>query len=168
MRRDKQGLHTAGGLDFRGGALLLLADANEAVENHGDQTAEKDQIRHSTELVFDGPEVIVPGGKAGRKPVSVRCKVEQDVDRVRRCREEKWQEHHAGFSTATQPGTEEHDSYQAAEDKLRCQRDVFEGSFEMQHGCKGQEQSNDLPAENQPSRCTARESQNELERRDDE
>ena len=124
MRGDEQGLDAAGGFDFCGGALLLLTDVNEAVEDDGDQAAEKDEVGDGAGAEFDGANMILVRGedRRGIRRTATGGKVEQDIDGVGRRGQKEWNQHDAGFEASAAPCTPEHDDDQTAEEKTaRCQ-----------------------------------------------
>ena len=57
LRGNEQRLHAARGRDLGGGALLVLADADEAVENDGDEAAEEDGVGDGAGAELDGTEM---------------------------------------------------------------------------------------------------------------
>ena len=57
LRRNQQGLDAACGGDFGVGALLLLTDMDESVENHSDEAGEKDRIGDCAGAKLDWSEM---------------------------------------------------------------------------------------------------------------
>ena len=105
--------------DQVGGALLLLADVDETIEDDGDEAAQEEQIGERAGAELEGTEMETVGGEALGEPV-LRCRiVENGVDGVRHGGQEERREHDASFNAAPTPGAEEQGHDQSAEDDLR-------------------------------------------------
>src|SRR5271170_5209473 len=139
LRGNEQGLNAARGFDFCGGALLVLTDVNEAVQDDGDDATEEDEVGDSAGVVLDRSEVIAMRHEVWREPVAAGNEVEQDVDGVGGGCQEEREQHDASFRTSTAPCAPEHDDNDGAEEELRDEREISERLLKMEHGSDGQQ-----------------------------
>ena len=146
---NQQSLYAAGGGDLGGGALLDLTDANEAVEDDGNQAGEKDDVGDGAGVKCDGTEMEVMRSELFGQPVAARGVVDNGVGRVGDGGEEEGEEHDAGFLATAAPGAEEQHADEGAEDDFSGNRENLVDLFPAGNGEDRQKEYADLYATNE-------------------
>ena len=141
---NEHGLNTACSFNLSGGALFVLADVDEAIEDHGQQAGKEDSIGRSADGKRDGAEVNVVKDESFGDPMLAGEVIENSVGRICRGRKEEGQQHDAGIRAAFAPGAEEQDCYEGAENNFRGDGKIFVDLLEMDQVKEGHQHYGNL------------------------